>query len=694
MRSRLILFLLFFSACGTGPKADWVLRNGAIYTLDSKERRAQSLAVGGGTILYVGDDAGVEAFVGPESRVSELGGKMALPGFIDSHSHPSGALIQAVPVSLYDLRSLEQYLEAVRRFAEENPDKQAVRGSGWSNALFPVTGPMKEDLDAVVSDRPVQLGSGGGHSSWGNSKGLELAGIPRDPPGPEGGVIERDPSTGEATGTLRESATGLVAAVLPPFTMEERMAGLLAFQEMAAKDGVTTARVAAIGLSAAGDLDPSEVVAYERLESEGKLRVRFRGSLLLPPPPPRGRGRARSRSRRVPVRAGEKRSEGRAAPSDAPPARHAFGRETLRLPGDHRRAPAVLVQQGRFLRRHRGPVPGRRARFPGVPDEALLRCRGHRGLRQRFSGDHSLQPRRRNEDGNHPIVRPRESGNGSRPRGAGEPRPDDRELHQERRLRRQAGGPAWLARGGESGRRRGARSEPLRGPDGPGGRGGGSLDRHHRSEALARRADAFEFHQDSCSRGLGLVVEQLGGAVDVGDEKIDPAVVVVVPGGEPPARAPRRHPGVEREGSRAVVSEHLVRLGIGSLRRHPIHLGIDVAVGDVQIEVGVGVEVDESDTPGEREVGGFADAPLVGGIGEKNPPEALVEGRVIVGKGRHDEVGVGVEVDIRGVDPHSRLFPAVAAVGGAAQQTLFGERSVASVAEQVMSPSVFRSQNI
>ena len=286
MRSRLILFLLFFSACGTGPKADWVLRNGAIYTLDSKERWAQSLAVGGGTILYVGDDAGVEAFVGPESRVIELGGKMVLPGFIDSHSHPSGALIQAVAVSLYDLRSLEQYLEAVRRFAEENPDKQAVRGSGWSNALFPVTGPMKEDLDAVVSDRPVQLGSGDGHSSWVNSKALELAGITRDTPDPEGGVIERDPSTGEATGTLRESATGLVAAVLPPFTMEERMAGLLAFQEMAAKDGVTTARVAAIGLSAAGDLDPSEVVAYERLESEGKLRVRFRGSLLLPPDAP------------------------------------------------------------------------------------------------------------------------------------------------------------------------------------------------------------------------------------------------------------------------------------------------------------------------------------------------------------------------------------------------------------------------
>ena len=277
------LLLLLLSACGSGPKADRVLRNGAIYTQDSTGSRAQSLAVGGGTILYVGDDAGVEAFVGPQTEVIELEGKMVVPGFIDSHSHPTGALVQAVAVSLNDLRSLDQYLEAVRRFAETHPEKEAIRGSGWSNALFPLTGPKKADLDGVVSDRPVQLGSGDGHSSWVNSKALELAGITRDTPDPEGGVIERDPSSGEPTGTLRESATGLVSAVIPPFTVEERMTGLTAFQEMAAKDGVTTVRIAAIGLAAAGDYDPSDMVAYERLESEGKLRVRFRGSLLLSP---------------------------------------------------------------------------------------------------------------------------------------------------------------------------------------------------------------------------------------------------------------------------------------------------------------------------------------------------------------------------------------------------------------------------
>jgi predicted amidohydrolase YtcJ len=286
MRNPLLLLLLLSFGCDTGPKADRVLRNGVVYTLDSSGAKAQSIAVSGGTILYVGDDAGVEAFVGPSTEVIDLEGKMTLPGFIDSHSHPSGAMIEAVAVSFNGLRSLEEYVDAVRRFAEANPHKQAIRGSGWSNALFPVTGPKKEALDAVVSDRPVQLGSGDGHSSWVNSKALELAGITKATPDPEGGVIERSPSTGEPTGTLRESATGLVASVLPPFTVEERMKGLDLYQEMAAKDGVTTARIAAIGLSAVGEFDASDLTAYERLESEGKLRVRFRGSLLLTPDTP------------------------------------------------------------------------------------------------------------------------------------------------------------------------------------------------------------------------------------------------------------------------------------------------------------------------------------------------------------------------------------------------------------------------
>jgi predicted amidohydrolase YtcJ len=286
-----VAFLSFLSmsitSCRADRGSDWVLENGAVYTVDPARSWARAIAVDDGKIVYVGDDAGARAHVGPRTRVIDLEGRMVLPGFIDSHSHPSGALVQAVAVPLSGLTSLEEYLAAVRQYAETHPAMEAIRGSGWSNALFPLTGPKKEDLDSVVSDRPVQLSSGDGHSSWVNSKALELAGIAKGTPDPVGGIIERDPASGEPTGTLRESASGLVSRVLPPYTLEDRLEGLELFQEMAAKDGVTTARIAAIGFATSvGEMDPSELNAYEKLDKEGKLTVRFRGTLLFPPAAP------------------------------------------------------------------------------------------------------------------------------------------------------------------------------------------------------------------------------------------------------------------------------------------------------------------------------------------------------------------------------------------------------------------------
>jgi predicted amidohydrolase YtcJ len=283
----LVLLTLAFTGCGTQKAADWVFEHGGVYTVDSGRSWAEALAVDDGKIVYVGDDAGARAFVGSDTRVVDLEGKMLLPAFIDSHSHPSGALIQAVAVPLNDMSTLQEYLDAVQRFAEAHPEKEAIRGSGWSNALFPVTGPKKEDLDAIVSDRPVQLTSGDAHSSWVNSKALEMAGITRDTPDPTGGIIERDPSTGEPSGTLRESASGLVSRVLPSFTMEERRKGLELYQQMAAQEGVTTVRIAAIGLATSvGELDSAELDAFAALEKEGKLTARFRGSLVFAPDDP------------------------------------------------------------------------------------------------------------------------------------------------------------------------------------------------------------------------------------------------------------------------------------------------------------------------------------------------------------------------------------------------------------------------
>ncbi len=273
-----IAAVAFYLSCGeTHPPAERAFRNGSIYTVDRERSSAQALAISRGRLVYVGSNQGLAAFVGPKTEVIDLGGRMVLPGFVDSHSHPLSAVTQATSVYLYNLRSLDGYLKTVAEFAAKHPEKAVIRGAGWSNTLFPPVGPLKKDLDRVVSERPVFLTSEDGHSAWVNSKTLQIAGITGGTANPQGGVIERDAKTKEPAGTLRENAVGLASRAIPPNTEEELVEGLRLFQKMAGESGVTTVHDAAVGLEG-WSAEP-----YEKLQASGELSVRFRGALLLTP---------------------------------------------------------------------------------------------------------------------------------------------------------------------------------------------------------------------------------------------------------------------------------------------------------------------------------------------------------------------------------------------------------------------------
>jgi len=271
-RTYLVLFALC-TGCTSPPPADLVLRGGAVYTVDASAPWAEAVAISGERLTYVGEDAAVADYIGPETEVIELDGKMVLPGFFDSHSHPTAAPVASLSVRLYGLRSLDDYLAAIREFANGYPDREVIRGAGWTNTLFPEQGPSRLDLDTVDSERPIVLESEDGHSTWVNSRALELAGIDRDTEDPEGGIIVRDRRTGEPTGTLRESAMGLTESILPERTLEEHLLALEAFARMAAEAGVTSVRDAYIPL-------PSDVaLAYSRAD----MPVRVRANLLVEP---------------------------------------------------------------------------------------------------------------------------------------------------------------------------------------------------------------------------------------------------------------------------------------------------------------------------------------------------------------------------------------------------------------------------
>ena len=155
-------------------------------------------------ISYVGSNDGVTVFVGDKTQVIDLKGQMLLPGFVESHIHPTAALITAGADLQFD--SVDQVLASAKKWADSNPHAKVIRGFGWRYMLFPITGPTKADLDKLFPDRPVFLAAIDGHSAWVNSKALEIAGVNAKTPDPVPGfsIYQRDPKTNEPTGWLVE----------------------------------------------------------------------------------------------------------------------------------------------------------------------------------------------------------------------------------------------------------------------------------------------------------------------------------------------------------------------------------------------------------------------------------------------------------------------------------------------------------
>jgi hypothetical protein len=254
---------------------DIVLKNAAVYTVDADHSWAEAVVISGGKIAFIGQNVGAESYISSGSKVLDLGGMMVLPGFSDAHAHPSHAMDYVSNINLYGLDSVEEYMREISEYAKGHRDAAFLRGGGWDNRFFSSRGPEKSILDALVADKPISLESYDGHSLWVNSVTLDMAGINRDTKDPEGGLIERDPNTGIPGGTLRETAMGLVDGVIPDYSIEERKAALLAYQEMALRSGVT--------LSHDAMLEPPSIASFRELAAEGKLKMRFRGSFLMDP---------------------------------------------------------------------------------------------------------------------------------------------------------------------------------------------------------------------------------------------------------------------------------------------------------------------------------------------------------------------------------------------------------------------------
>jgi len=254
--------------------ADLVLRHGAVYTVDAARSWASAVAVRSGRIVYVGTDSIPRGLIGARTEVVDLAGRMVLPGFQDAHVHPIDSGVELGECDLSAAETPADVAVSIRAYAARHPDLPWIRGTGWQLPVFPAGNPSKALLDELVPDRPALMWAADGHSAWVNSRALALARITRDTPDPTNGRIERDPTTGEPSGTLRESATDLVEGVVPDRTPGELAGGLDRAQRLASSFGITTMFSA--------NTDEDELRTFADADRAGRLQVRVIAALVAP----------------------------------------------------------------------------------------------------------------------------------------------------------------------------------------------------------------------------------------------------------------------------------------------------------------------------------------------------------------------------------------------------------------------------
>ncbi len=250
-------------------KADFAVRGGRILTLDRDNTEAQALAALHGRIVAVGSNQEVRDLIGPATQVVDLAGETVIPGFHDAHCHILLFGLSLVEVNARQATTIAEVVEAVAEHVAKTPVGKWVRGGGYNeNKLAEGRHPTRHDLDLVSPHNPVWLVHISGHMGVANSRALEIAGLSRDTPDPEGGHIVRD-EHGEPTGLLQETAQDLIKRVLPPYTLEETKAALAAAGRQMAAEGITSAQDAW-----AGWIAPEEFRAYQEAVAEGLLPQR------------------------------------------------------------------------------------------------------------------------------------------------------------------------------------------------------------------------------------------------------------------------------------------------------------------------------------------------------------------------------------------------------------------------------------
>ncbi|MGI8785042.1 MAG: amidohydrolase [Acidobacteriota bacterium] len=268
----LALVTLAFAA-GARIEPSLVLVNGKIWTAD-QPRWIEAAAVLGDRFVALGTTAEIRALAGPGTQVIDLKGRMAVPGFIDNHTHFSNGGFQLLGVDLRSARNEQEFADRIVAHAARLPAGTWITRGDWDHEAWPTARiPRRALIDDETGDHPVFVNRLDGHMALANRRALELAGIDRNTADPPGGTIVRDEVTGEPTGMLKDAAMALVERVIPQPSPQRRLEAARAALAEARRLGVTGIH----DMSSFADLK-----TYQELLRRGELTTRIYAITPLP----------------------------------------------------------------------------------------------------------------------------------------------------------------------------------------------------------------------------------------------------------------------------------------------------------------------------------------------------------------------------------------------------------------------------
>ena len=255
-----------YSHAQTQPKADLIVVNGNVYTVDDARPRASAFAVRSGKIVFVGSDREARFLAGSATKVIDAGGRTVIPGMVDAHAHLLGLGNSLRNIQLAGSKTYDEVIAKVIERAKTAKPGEWIQGRGWDQNLWPDKKfPTHEALSRAVPNNPVVLTRIDGHALLANAMALKAASITSDTRDPSGGRIERNADR-SPTGVFVDNAQDLIERVVPNLTPDQTRAAILAAIAEANKWGL-------IGIHDAG-ASRETIDIYESLARAGRYNLR------------------------------------------------------------------------------------------------------------------------------------------------------------------------------------------------------------------------------------------------------------------------------------------------------------------------------------------------------------------------------------------------------------------------------------